>query len=95
MYKDAVFISPHKFVGGVQTPGILIAKKSLFSNPVPSGCGGGSVFFVSISHLPLHVLIYGVYVCNEYLQQVRADLIVRFFVGTARFSQIFTRGRDA
>ena len=27
--------------------GILIAKKSLFRNPVPSGCGGGSVFFVS------------------------------------------------
>ena len=21
MYKDAVFLSPHKFVGGVQTPG--------------------------------------------------------------------------
>lgn len=28
--------------------GILVAKKSLFVNPVPSGCGGGSVFFVSI-----------------------------------------------
>ena len=27
--------------------GILVAKKSLFVNPVPSGCGGGSVFFVS------------------------------------------------
>ncbi|CAH3196907.1 unnamed protein product [Porites evermanni] len=27
--------------------GILIAKKSLFRNPVPSGCGGGSVFFVT------------------------------------------------
>ncbi|XP_013390956.1 uncharacterized protein LOC106159276 [Lingula anatina] len=45
-YKDAVFISPHKFVGGVQTPGILVAKKKLFKNPVPSVCGGGSVFFV-------------------------------------------------
>ena len=47
MYKDAMFLSPHKFVGGVQTPGILVAKKSLFKNPVPSDCGGGSVFFVS------------------------------------------------
>ncbi|KAL5012515.1 hypothetical protein ScPMuIL_011066 [Solemya velum] len=45
-YKDAVFISPHKFVGGVSTPGILIAKKSLFRNQVPDGCGGGTVFFV-------------------------------------------------
>ncbi|XP_060606543.1 uncharacterized protein LOC132758858, partial [Ruditapes philippinarum] len=46
MYKDAVFISCHKFVGGVQTPGVLIAKKKLFRNTVPDGCGGGSVFFV-------------------------------------------------
>lgn len=47
IYKDAVFISTHKFVGGVQTPGILVAKKVLFENKIPSGCGGGSVFFVS------------------------------------------------
>lgn len=25
-YKDAVVLSPHKFVGGVETPGVLIAK---------------------------------------------------------------------
>ena len=37
----------HKFVGGVQTPGVLIAKKSLFRNRVPNGGGGGAVFFVS------------------------------------------------
>ncbi|XP_037284800.2 uncharacterized protein LOC119177604 [Rhipicephalus microplus] len=46
-YKDAIFISPHKFVGGPETPGVLVAKKKLFVNRVPSGCGGGSVFFVS------------------------------------------------
>ena len=45
--KDAVYFSCHKFVGGVQTPGILIAKKRLFSNPKPDGGGGGSVFFVT------------------------------------------------
>jgi selenocysteine lyase/cysteine desulfurase len=27
--------------------GILVAKKKLFKNPVPTGCGGGTVFFVS------------------------------------------------
>lgn len=27
--------------------GILIVKKKLFKNPVPSVCGGGTVFFVS------------------------------------------------
>ncbi|UYV72704.1 hypothetical protein LAZ67_10000370 [Cordylochernes scorpioides] len=47
VYKDAVFFSPHKFIGGPETPGILVAKKKLFSNPVPSGSGGGSIFFVS------------------------------------------------
>ncbi|XP_071500517.1 uncharacterized protein [Diadema antillarum] len=45
-HKDAIFLSPHKFVGGVETPGILVAKKSLFVNPRPTGGGGGSVFFV-------------------------------------------------
>jgi len=46
-YKDAVFLSPHKFVGGPGTPGLLIAKKKLFRNPVPGGCGGGTVIFVT------------------------------------------------
>ncbi|XP_066027051.1 probable cysteine desulfurase isoform X1 [Pocillopora verrucosa] len=46
-YKDAVFLSPHKFVGGPGTPGLLIAKKRLFRNPVPGGCGGGTVLFVT------------------------------------------------
>ncbi|XP_063605849.1 uncharacterized protein LOC134780859 [Penaeus indicus] len=46
-HKDALYFSMHKFLGGVQTPGILIAKKSIFQNSVPEVCGGGSVFFVS------------------------------------------------
>lgn len=47
VHKDAIFFSMHKFVGGVQTPGVLVAKKSLFRNTVPNGCGGGTVFFVT------------------------------------------------
>ncbi len=35
--KDAVFFSSHKFVGGVQAPGVLVAKKKLFLNQVPNG----------------------------------------------------------
>ena len=27
--------------------GLLIAKKKVFKNPVPGGCGGGTVLFVS------------------------------------------------
>ncbi|PIK37546.1 hypothetical protein BSL78_25616 [Apostichopus japonicus] len=48
--KDAIFLSPHKFVGGVDTPGILVAKKCLFKNRAPNDGGGGSVFFVSREH---------------------------------------------
>lgn len=46
-YKDAVFISPHKFVGGPGTPGVLLAKRALFHNRVPGRPGGGTVDFVT------------------------------------------------
>eukprot|EP00210_Caulerpa_lentillifera_P005008 g4782.t1 len=45
--KDAIFFSPHKMIGGVSTPGILVAKKSLFVNEVPGNVGGGSVAYVT------------------------------------------------
>jgi len=47
VYKDAIFLSPHKFIGGPGTPGILVAKKHLFTNPVPSVPGGGTVAYVN------------------------------------------------
>ena len=40
---DAIFISGHKFIGGQTTPGILIAKKTLFEKDAPFSPGGGSV----------------------------------------------------
>ena len=46
-YKDAVFLSPHKFIGGPGTPGVLIVKKHLLKNSVPSMPGGGTVAFVN------------------------------------------------
>ena len=46
-YKDAVFVSPHKFVGGPGTPGVLVAKRWLLRNRVPSVPGGGTILFVS------------------------------------------------
>jgi selenocysteine lyase/cysteine desulfurase len=46
-YKDAIFLSPHKFIGGPGTPGILIAKRHLFKNRVPAAPGGGTVSYVS------------------------------------------------
>ncbi|MEZ4474177.1 MAG: aminotransferase class V-fold PLP-dependent enzyme [bacterium] len=47
IYKDALFISPHKFVGGPGTPGILVVKRALLKNRVPSVPGGGTVAYVS------------------------------------------------
>ena len=46
-YKDAAFISPHKFVGGPGTPGVLVARKELFANTVPVVPGGGTVEYVN------------------------------------------------
>ena len=48
-YKDAVFISPHKFIGGPGTPGVLVVKKKLLTNTVPTVPGGGTVSYVSTS----------------------------------------------
>jgi selenocysteine lyase/cysteine desulfurase len=45
-YKDAVFLSPHKFPGGPGTPGVLVAKRALFANRVPTTPGGGTIVFV-------------------------------------------------
>jgi selenocysteine lyase/cysteine desulfurase len=45
--KDAVFISPHKFIGGPGTPGVLVARRDLFRNPVPTVPGGGTVAYVN------------------------------------------------
>ena len=44
---DAVFLSPHKFVGGPGTPGVLAVKRQLLTNNVPAVVGGGTVFFVN------------------------------------------------
>ena len=46
-YKDAVFISPHKFIGGPGTPGVLVGRRELFRNRVPSVPGGGTVAYVN------------------------------------------------
>ncbi|WP_138380733.1 aminotransferase class V-fold PLP-dependent enzyme [Luteithermobacter gelatinilyticus] len=44
---DAVFISPHKFIGGPGTPGVLVVKKALLTNRVPAVPGGGTVLYVT------------------------------------------------
>ncbi len=44
---DAIFLSPHKFIGGPGTPGVLVAKRELFTNRVPTVPGGGTVSYVN------------------------------------------------
>jgi len=46
-YKDAIFISPHKMIGGPGTPGVLVARRELFANRVPAVPGGGTVAYVN------------------------------------------------
>jgi selenocysteine lyase/cysteine desulfurase len=46
-YKDAVFLSPHKFIGGPGTPGVLVVRRELVRNRVPTVPGGGTVAYVN------------------------------------------------
>jgi len=51
-YMDAIFISPHKLIGGPGSPGVLVARKALLTNTVPAVPGGGVVQYVSpVDHL--------------------------------------------
>lgn len=56
-YKDAVFISPHKYIGGPDTPGILLVRKELLRVRTPANVGGGIVFFVDQKE---HIFVHGV-----------------------------------
>ncbi len=40
---DAIYFSPHKFLGGPGSPGVLIFDAKLYSNKVPDNPGGGTV----------------------------------------------------
>jgi len=44
---DALFISPHKFIGGPGTPGILVIHQKLTTNTIPAAPGGGTVSYVT------------------------------------------------
>ena len=45
--KDAIFVSMHKFLGGPQAPGLLVANRRLFRSRVPVEPGGGTVVYTS------------------------------------------------
>ena len=42
---DAVYFSPHKFLGGPGTPGVLIFNQKIYKNTIPDQPGGGTVIY--------------------------------------------------
>jgi selenocysteine lyase/cysteine desulfurase len=46
-YLDAIFFSPHKFLGGPGSAGVLIFNNSLYKNTVPDNPGGGTVSYTN------------------------------------------------
>ncbi len=44
---DAIFFSPHKFLGGPGASGVLIFNSSLYNNKIPDQPGGGTVYWTN------------------------------------------------
>jgi selenocysteine lyase/cysteine desulfurase len=44
---DAMFLSPHKLIGGPSTAGVLVVRRALLTNRVPDVPGGGTVAYVN------------------------------------------------
>ena len=42
-YLDAIYFSPHKFLGGPSSSGIVIFNQKLYTNRIPDNPGGGTV----------------------------------------------------
>jgi selenocysteine lyase/cysteine desulfurase len=42
-HLDAIFFSPHKFLGGPGSAGVLVFNKALYKNNIPDAPGGGTV----------------------------------------------------
>ncbi|RDY60890.1 aminotransferase class V-fold PLP-dependent enzyme [Flagellimonas nanhaiensis] len=46
-HLDAIFFSPHKFLGGPGSSGVLLFNKELYKNTVPDNPGGGTVSYTN------------------------------------------------
>ncbi len=46
-YLDAIFFSPHKFLGGPGSSGVLVFNKKLYKNMIPDNPGGGTVTYTN------------------------------------------------
>jgi selenocysteine lyase/cysteine desulfurase len=71
-YLDGIFFSPHKFLGGPGSSGILILNEGIYKKDLPPTCaGGGTVDFV-----------------NLYTQEYSKEIEVREKPGTPGILQI-------
>ncbi len=91
-HKDAIFISPHKFIGGPGTPGLLVARKELFKNRVPAVPGGGTVAYVNTEE---HIYLSDVEHREEggtpaIIESIRAGLVfqLKMTVGSDRIREL-------
>ena len=46
-HLDAIYFSPHKFLGGPGTPGVLVFNQKLYTNRIPDQPGGGTVLYTN------------------------------------------------
>lgn len=46
-HLDAIFFSPHKFLGGPGSSGVIVFNKELYKNKVPDHPGGGTVLWTN------------------------------------------------
>lgn len=79
-YLDAVYFSPHKFLGGPGTPGVLVFDSALYHNRVPDQPGGGTVLWTNPWHQ--HSYIHDIEIREDggtpaFLQTFRAALAIR------------------
>jgi len=78
-HLDAVFFSPHKFLGGPGSPGILAFNKNLYHNKIPDQPGGGTVSYTN--PWGIHEYIEDIEVREDggtpgFMQTIRAALSV-------------------
>jgi len=77
---DAIFFSPHKFLGGPGTPGVLIFNQELYQLHVPEQPGGGTVNWTN--PWGEHSYIQDIEIREDggtpsFLQAIRAALCIR------------------
>ncbi len=86
---DAVYFSPHKFLGGPGSPGVLVFDSELYHNRVPDQPGGGTVNWTNPWHQ--HSFVDNIEAREDggtpgFLQTIKAALAVQLkeAMGTSR-----------